>query len=61
VKRLLFRFSVFIGILYALERADIFAIAAGIGVVMAAIAFLHILTTPAGENPAPPQDNTPRR
>jgi hypothetical protein len=51
VKNLLFCFLLFIAILYGLERTDLLAIAAGVGAVMAAIVFVHILTTPEGQAP----------
>jgi hypothetical protein len=46
MKTLLFRFLMFIGILIGLERLSFMVVVVGVGVVMACIAFLHILATP---------------
>ena len=46
MKRLLFRFLLFVGMLYGLERLNLMAVIVGIGVVMACMAFFHLLATP---------------
>jgi hypothetical protein len=46
MKTLLLSFLIFIGILIGLERLNFMVVVVGVGVVMACIAFLHILATP---------------
>jgi hypothetical protein len=58
VKNLLFCFILFVAILYGLERTDLLVIATGVGAVMAAIVFIHILTTPDSKGQA--QNRPPR-
>jgi hypothetical protein len=50
MKTLLFRFLIFIGILIGLERLNFITVVVGVGVVMACLAFLHILATPASDS-----------
>ena len=52
VKRLLFRFLVFVGILYALDRLDFWVIMTGMGALAALLTFLHILASPDSVKPA---------
>jgi hypothetical protein len=49
MKKLLFRFLMFIGILIGLERLNFMVVVVGVGVVMACMAFLHILATPSSD------------
>jgi len=58
VKNLALCFALFLGILYALERTDIWVIASGVGALMAAIVFIHILSTP--DSAGAPKSKTPQ-
>jgi len=51
MKRLLFRFLVFVGILYGLERLSLIVVVVGAGLGMACMAVLHILANPDSVNP----------
>jgi hypothetical protein len=50
IKKLLFRFLMFIGIFIGLGRLNFMVVVVGVGVVMACIAFLHILATPLSDS-----------
>jgi hypothetical protein len=46
MKSLLFRFLVFIGVLYGLERLSLMVVLTGLGLGLACMAVLHILANP---------------
>ena len=52
MKGLLFRFLVFIGMLYYLERLSLTVVIVGMGLGMAGMAVLHILANPDSRNSA---------
>jgi hypothetical protein len=49
MKRLLFRFLLFLGMLSLLARLHFMVVVVGVGVGMACMAFLHLLATPQNE------------
>lgn len=53
MKKLLFRFLVFVGILYGLERLSLVMVVVGVGLGMACMAFFHILATPQSSPQSP--------
>ena len=46
MKRLLFRFLMFLGVLAMLGRINVMVVVVGVGVGMAAMAFVHFLANP---------------
>ena len=52
MRGLLFRFLLFVGILYGLERLSLMAVVTGVGLCLAFMAVLHILVNPDSTNHA---------
>ena len=46
MKGLLYRFLLFVGMLYALERLSLMAVVVGVGLGLACMAVFHILANP---------------
>jgi hypothetical protein len=52
MKGLLFRFLMFVGMLYALERLSLAIVIVGVGLGLACMAVFHILANPDSADPA---------